>query len=509
MMLSMFTVTINSTLVAPAMTMIATDLHALNNSTWIATAFMVGMVGLQPLSGKFADIFGRKPVLLFGLSLFLLGSLVNALSPTINGLIAGRALQGTGSGNIIPILYVVIADIAPLKWRPRMQSMMSLIYGLSSVVGPLIGGAFVDNLSWRWDFWLDVILAGIAIIINTALLKETGQPRTESIMAKIKRIDILGVITVIAFIVCLLLGVTWGPQYGWSDSHSIGAFVGAGVSLIALIFVETRVAKEPLMPREVMLNPGIFIVYMYMSCLGLSFMGTLYFAPMMYQAVFGADATGSGIRLIPFVVCLIIGSVSSGILLPRFPYCKVFIMVGAASNVLGYGLFSTVDENANWGRQACFLTFCGLAFGLSQLNAIMGVQSVAGKKYMAVATSLNNFFMLLCGSLAISVYQTVLQTFLQAQLVGVSQDVLAVANQYGALSNYLYIRDMPQEYQGPIIHAYMNALHNVFTIPLVAGGIGFICACFIRNIKYGVGLRPAPKKDAEAAPQPETSTSKQ
>lgn len=109
--------------------------------------------------------------------------------------------------------------------------------------------------------------------------------------------------------------------------------------------------------------------------------------------------------------------------------------------------------------------------------------------------------MLLCGSLAISVYQTVLQTFLQAQLKGVSQDVLAVAKEYGALSNYLYIRDMPQEYQGPIIHAYMNALHNVFIIPLVAGGIGFICACFIRNIKYGVGLRPAPKKDAEAAPQ--------
>ena len=144
---------------------------------------------------------------------FFIGSLINAVTPTIEGLIAGRTLQGFGAGAIMSMLFVIITDIAPLEWRPKLQSMLAVVYGLASVVGPLIGGAFVDYLSWRWDFWINIILGGISILIVAFLFQETSTSATnQSLMEKIKRIDFLGTIFSISFIVCLLLALNWGPQ---------------------------------------------------------------------------------------------------------------------------------------------------------------------------------------------------------------------------------------------------------------------------------------------------------
>ncbi|KAI7850899.1 major facilitator superfamily domain-containing protein [Circinella umbellata] len=496
-LLAMFMVSLNSTVVAPAMSIIATELDALEKQTWIATAYMVSMNAFQPLSGKFSDIFGRKPILIFGLGIFFVGSLVNALTPNIEGLIAGRTLQGFGAGGIMSMVFVIISDIAPVDLRPKLQSMLIVVYGLASVVGPLIGGAFVDYLSWRWDFWLNIILGGLAFVIVFFIFKETSEVRDESMMTKIKRIDFLGTIFSISFIVCLLLALSWGPQLGWGSGHCIGPFVAAGVSLILLIISEGWIAKEPIMPYQIFANPRILAIYLYMITLGLGFIGTLYFGPVLFQSVFGANSSESGIRLIPFMVCLIGGSIGSGILLSKFPHVKLYIVIGAASNLLGYGLFYTVDETADWGRQAGFLAFCGFAFGLSQQNCVLGVQAAAGKEFMAVATSLNNFFMLLASSIGVAIYQTLFSTFLKAQFSGLDPEVLAVAGKYGALTNYLYIRELPTEYQGPIIHAYMQSLKNVFVVPMVAGGLGVIAALCVRNIRYGAPS--APTKDVEAS----------
>lgn len=238
-----------------------------------------------------------------------------------------------------------------------------------------------------------------------------------------------------------------------------------------------------------------------MICLGVSFIGTLYFGPILFQAVFGADSTGSGIRLIPFMALLIVGSVGSGFLLRKFPYIKFFICLGAASNMIGYGLFYTVNESSNWGRQAAVLVFCGFAFGLSQQNCILSTQYSAPRKYLAVATGLNQFCMFLAFSISVAVYQTLFSTFLKAQYTVVDPQILAIAKEYGAINNYLYIRDMPAEAQPPIIHAYMEALHNVFIIPIVAAGLSLICALCTRNVRFGQPLggtqQPPPQQKNE------------
>ncbi|CDH58211.1 family drug resistance transporter [Lichtheimia corymbifera JMRC:FSU:9682] len=476
--LSMFMISLNSTVVAPAMNIIATELDAVAQQTWIATSYLVAMNSFQGLAGK------------------VLGSIVNSTTPSINGLIAGRTVQGSGAGCVISMLFVIVTDIVPLHLRPRFQSMLTVIYGLSSVIGPLMGGAFVDHVTWRWDFWINVIIGGCTTVILTFLFKEPAKVTKSSLWVKFKRIDFLGTLFSIGLICCLLLALNFGDQFGWNTPHAYGPFIGAAISLIMLITSQGWISHEPLMPRQVVLNPAIFVVYLYMMCLGLSFIGTLYFGPILFQAVFGASSTSSGIRLIPYMALLIVGSVGSGFLLPRFRRLKYYLMFGAASNLLGYGLFFTVNENSNWGQQACYLTFCGLAFGLSQQNAILAVQQVAPKEYIAIATTLVNFFMMLASSVGIAIFQTLYVTFLQGQASGLDPDVMALAQKYGALENYLYIRDMPTEAQLPVIQCYMRALHTVFILPLAVAGLGLICTFFIKDVRF-MGQGVAKPKDEE------------
>lgn len=233
-----------------------------------------------------------------------------------------------------------------------------------------------------------------------------------------------------------------------------------------------------------------------MLCLGLTFIGTLYFGPVYYQAVFGANSTQSGLRLIPFMVCLIGGSVGGGILIRKYPNTKYYVVIGAACNLLGYGLFYTVNENSTWGQQAGYLAFCGLAFGLSQQNTILTVQSSVELRDMAVATSTNNFSLMLASSVGIAIYQTLYSVFLKKEFAKLSVEVLGQAAKGGALTNYLYIRQLPLEIQQPVIHAYSEALHKVFILPIAAAALGFVLSLFFKNVKYGV---VADKLDEEVA----------
>ncbi|KAI9321589.1 major facilitator superfamily domain-containing protein [Dichotomocladium elegans] len=510
--LSMFIISLNSTVIAPAMTIIATELDAVESMTWIATAYLVVMNAFQALAGKFSDVFGRKPIVLFGSLMFVGGSVVNAVSPTINGLIAGRAIQGCGAGGIISMLFVIVTDVVPLRLRPRFQSMLTVVYGLSSVVGPLIGkysGVFVDKLTWRFDFWINVIIGGIATIILATLFKEPAKIAKSSLWSKIKRIDWLGTVFSVGFTCCLLLALNWGNSYGWTDAHCIGPFVAAAVSLVGLIATEGWLAHEPLMPREVVLNPAIVIVYLYMMALGLSFIGTLYFGPILFQAVFGASSTESGVRLIPYMVLLIAGSVSSSYLVERFSHLKYYLVIASAANLLGYGLFYTVNETSGFGKQVGFLTFCGLGFGMSQQNAILIVQQIAAKEHIAVATSLLNFFMMLASSVGIAIFQMLYLLFLKSNFAKLSPELLAIAQKYGALSNYLYIRDMPVEVQAPIIKCYMESLHTVFVVPLAAAGVGFLTTLFIRDVTFGGKAAHHNTTDDEASIKAESTQDQQ
>ncbi|CDH60525.1 family drug resistance transporter [Lichtheimia corymbifera JMRC:FSU:9682] len=503
--MGIFAIIVQSSIVAPAMSKIATEMHDIGNQTWVAVAYFLGLNCAQAIAGKFVDIFGRKPIMLFGQSFFSIGSLICALAPTMNGLIAGRAISGFGGGSVISLAFVIAADITPLEHRPRINSALSMVYGLAAMTGPLMGGAFVDQVTYRWDFWLNLILGCTSLIIMAVFFKEsnTTLTRDEPLLAKIKRIDGLGVILSAGTITCILCALNWGPMHGWGDGHTIGAFVATGVSLLALIIVEMKVAKEPIFPPQLLKNPKVSMLYLYMWCLGFGFVGIMFFGPITYQSVFGSGSTMSSVRLIPYFGALIIGALTCGQLLQWFPYPKVYMIIAGTFVTLGFSLFQLTNENSNWGHQACFFILSGFGFGFSQQNVILTVQSIAGKQYLAIATALVNFFLLLASPMGLAIYEAVFTAFRYAQFEGLPSDVLEVAQEYNALENYLYIRNVPAEYQPPLVHAYMQAVRNVFIFPAVAGGIILIVALISPNVRLG-GPPPTTtakgiKKDIEAS----------
>ncbi|KAJ2960511.1 hypothetical protein NQZ79_g4129 [Umbelopsis isabellina] len=505
---AMFMASLNSTVIAPAMGKISADLDDLPDATWIATGYFVAFNATQPLYGKFSDIFGRKPVIQVGIVLFCIGSIVNACAKTMGVLIAGRTIQGLGGGGIISIVYIIIADIAPLHMRPRYQSLMMVIYGVASVFGPLIGGAFVDHVTWRWDFWLNVILSVIAFALITIFL-QVPLETPSSLASKIKRIDWLGIALSILFVVLLLLALSWGGvKYAWGSPHIIGTFIGSGVSLLLLGFVEGKVAKEPLIPLPVLFNPSVAIIYTFTFMVAFGFIGAIYFGPVMFQAVYLADSTGSGVRLLPYMVCMIGASIGGGYLIPIVKRVKPFLILGACFNLLGYGLFYSLNPQSSYSAQAGFLGFAGLGFGFTMQNTVVAVQNATEKKFMAVATSLNTFFMTLASTVGIAIYQTVMNVLLEKQLPTVDPAALQAAEAVNAIEDYTTIVNIPPQYRTAIIDLYNVCLHNVFLISIVTAAVALIVSLFINNAPFGAP--PAVKQVETGAqqtePQPEVVT---
>ncbi|KAI9312492.1 major facilitator superfamily domain-containing protein [Dichotomocladium elegans] len=485
--LSLFTIAVQATVIAPSMTKIASELDNIDNQTWIATGYLIAVISLQPLAGKFSDIFGRKPFLLGGIVFFTLGSLICALTPTMNGLIAGRAIQGFGGGAIMAMIFVIATDITPLQYRPRGASLLSGVFGLASVVGPLLGGSLVDYVSWRWDFWLFVILGGVCFVLMALLLTESNKhmKHGELMIDKLRRIDSVGTVLVTGVMCCLLLALNWGVMYGWEDAHSIGPFVAAGVAFLALCYVEIKVAKEPILPPALLRDWRIVVVYLFICSIGLAYVATLFYGPIAYQSVFGADSTQSGIRLIPYMGAFIFGAAFGGIMVQKFPYPKFFLLAGGCFSTLGYGLFNLTDEYSSWGYQAGFFAFSGLGYGLCQQNSILLVQELADEKDIAIATALISFCMLMAPAIGIAVFQALFATFLEAQFTSLPREVLIIAAKYGIPKNYFHLSLIPDPYYTIFRHAYMEAIRNMFIVPIAASSLAIILALIMPNVRWG------------------------
>ncbi|OAD69137.1 hypothetical protein PHYBLDRAFT_39748 [Phycomyces blakesleeanus NRRL 1555(-)] len=484
--LSTFLMILNGTIISPAMTKIATDLDGVDSQAWIASAFLVGACASQPTyTFVFYLIIKRRVVLGFGALSFMIGCLVCALSHTINMLIAGRTIQGAGGGCLLSMSFIIVADIASVEVRPRIQALLGISYGIGSVSGPIIGGALVDYVTWRWDFWLGFILSSIIFVVAVFFFKEPANVSRDSVLSKLKRVDWIGVVLAMGAICCILIALSFGSILGWTDPHAYGAFTACGIALILLFIVETKFAAEPLLPKSIFSNFHAVVVFFFMLCVGAQFVANMFISPMLFQALYGVDAISSGIRLVPYMVCLIFGAIGTTAALKFFPFTKFFLVLGAASAVIGYGLFLTVNENSSWGAQAGYLGFCGFALGISQTNGLVNVQSVVAEKDVAITTAMFNFFMFMGAAIGVSIYQVLIRTFVVHNVADVPLEYLYVANKFGALKNYLFIRNMPVEYQGPIIHVYARAMHSVFIIPLGVAAVGFILSLFIKNVRFG------------------------
>ncbi|KAJ3270016.1 hypothetical protein HDV01_000727 [Terramyces sp. JEL0728] len=415
LVLAIFLVALDTTIVSTAIPAIAQEFQALDQISWIGTGFFLTSTAFSPTYGSFCDIFGRKATFIFAISLFEIGSLLCGVAPSMIVLIIGRLVAGIGGGGIFAATLIIISDIVSLRDRGKYQGIIGAVFGLSSVVGPLLGGVFTDQISWRWCFYINL---PIGLFTGCVVLFMLKFPAPEGdIMSKLHKIDYLGTIVVVSAVTCFLIPLQFGgSEWAWSDAKTIVLFVVSAVLFAIFIFVELKVAHNPLIPAKLFENRSVPLLLAIAFFLGNCFFSINYYVPTFFQLVYGDSATVSGLQSIPMIFGVVFLSILSGQLISRTGHYKIFLLIGPFFLVGGQVLLSTLTPDTHLWQEIIYLLIAGIGIGSIIQVRILGIQASVGYSNIAVATSTSNFCMNLGGTVGIAVAGTIFTNRLNQNL---------------------------------------------------------------------------------------------
>src|SRR5581483_1159708 len=313
---------LDQTIVSTALPRIVSDLHGLKDLSWVVTAYLLTSTISVPISGKLSDIYGRKKMFLIAIFIFVIGSALSGLSHNMAELIGFRAFQGLGAGMLFAMTFAVIGDLFPPAERARWQGIIAGVFGIASVIGPLLGGYLTDHVSWRWNFYINVPVGILAFFMISTFL-----PHIKIDKAR-QKIDYLGAALLAGGLSTLLLGLVWGGNnYPWSSAEVIGMFAAAAILLGSFGWVEHKHAKDPILPLELFRNSIFRVSMLIMFLVGLAMFGAILYIPLFAQDVLGRTATNSGVILIPMVFTLMIVSLAAGQYISRRGKYKVISVI--------------------------------------------------------------------------------------------------------------------------------------------------------------------------------------
>ncbi|KAF2690588.1 major facilitator superfamily transporter [Lentithecium fluviatile CBS 122367] len=405
--ISIFLVALDRTIIGPAIPAITNQFHSLSDVGWYGSAYMLTSCGFILLYGRVYTFFPTKPVFLSGIVLFEAGSAVCGAASSSLVLIIGRAIAGLGSSGIFTGAILIMLNTVPLHKRPMLQGLFGACFGVASVTGPLLGGAFTGSkLTWRWCFYINLPLGGITILVVTLLLRlEEQKPKLDSW----RDLDPLGCILFLPSITCLLLALEWGASdYAWSDPRIIALLVVFAVlfAAFALWQYHTRNSTATV-PARILLQRSVACGSVAQFCVGAAMLSVCMYVPLWFQAIQGVSAMQSGIRLIPLVLSVVVGSISSGGLVQRLGYYVPFMIAGACLMSVGAGLITTWDMGTKSGRWIGFQVLFGLGVGWNMQHPNLAVQIVLAKQDVPTGTALLSLFQTLGGAVFVAVGQNV------------------------------------------------------------------------------------------------------
>jgi EmrB/QacA subfamily drug resistance transporter len=402
-MLAMFLASLDQTVVGTAMPRIVADLQGFGQYTWITSVYIITSAVTIPITGKLIDMYGRKMFYIIGLSVFVGASLFSGLSNTMTQLIIFRGVQGMGAGVMMANAFTVIADIFPPVERGKYQGYISGVFGISSVIGPMLGGFLTDQISWHWVFFVNIPL-GLLIIFLFIKFFPNIKPSTVQY-----RIDYWGLSTLILVVIPAMLALTWaGVEYEWASPTIISMFGFSAVMLVLFLFIERR-AQEPIIPLSLFSNRIVTVSLIVTFFTGIGMFGGIIFIPLFFQGVLGSTATASGTFLMPMMLGVVGGSFVSGQLLSRAGgHYRIQGAVGLLIMAGGIGLLSRMTPETSYGLAVLSIVVTGVGLGSTMPLYMIAIQNAVPREILGVATSSSAFFRSIGGSVGLAVFGSVI-----------------------------------------------------------------------------------------------------
>ncbi len=462
---------LDQTIVSTALPTIVGELGGLQHLSWVVTAYLLASTVSGPLYGKFGDLYGRKVVLQTAIVIFLVGSALCGLSQNMAELIAFRALQGLGAGGLIVTAIAVIGDVIPPRDRGRYQGIFGGVFGVSTIIGPLLGGFFVDHFSWRWIFYVNLPVGAVAFVVIGAVFQARPVRREHTI-------DYLGAALLAAGLSAAVLFTSLGgTTWPWDSSQIVALIVIAVVSLFVFLFVETR-AAEPILPLSLFRNRIFAVTSAVGFIVGLALFGAVTYLPLYLQIVKGVSPTRSGLQLTPMMLGLLITSVISGQLITRWGKYRIFPIIGTAVMTVALALLSRLDVGTPLWVASVDMVVLGLGLGMVMQVLVLAVQNAVDYRNLGVATSGSTMFRSIGGSIGVSLFGAIFSNRLHAELAlklpaGVHAPTTAAPSA---------IRSLPAAVRVPYVEALTAALKPVYLVAAVISVLAFLLSWLLPDL---------------------------
>jgi EmrB/QacA subfamily drug resistance transporter len=495
--LALFLAALDGTIVGIALPQIVADLNGLDYFAWVATAYLVTSTTLTPIAGKLGDLFGRKPFLLAGMIGFVLASALCGQAQNMAELVAFRGLQGVFGGVLFASVFATIGDLYSPAQRAKLQGVFAGIFGVASVVGPVIGGYLTDNLSWRWVFYVNVPVGILAIAVVFVTLPSVRHS------ASWRDIDFAGAVTLAATIVPLLIALSITSNHDFASPEVLGLMLLSAVMGVTFYVIERR-TPHPVVPFDLWKNPTFAVSTVVGFFLGFSMFGAIIFVSLVYQGVLGIAATNSGLLITPLMVGLIVASVITGQLMVRIKRYRYLGTIGAGTLVVGLWLLAQVRLGTPEIEVVRDLVLVGLGVGVGMPLYLNATQSAVDTRYLGVVSSQIQFWRNIGSTVGVAILGAVLaHEFSQGVAAAIPPQLLGAIPGGGnpqAIFGPAAVERIPPDVLVLLRGALASSLHEVFVIAAAVAALAMIASLFLQEVPLRGRTERVRQPEAEAAP---------